>query len=76
MLALISKPRPAARSCGDLLCPHEEVYASFRLGNEELQRLEAEEVRVRFPRWEGPCPSCGERIIAYASAEHYIAGDW
>jgi hypothetical protein len=37
----------------------------------------AREVRKRFPRLEGNCPKgCGYSGIAYASAEHYAAGDW
>lgn len=35
------------------------------------------EIRRRFPRLSGPCPKgCGFNSIAYASWEHYIAGDW
>ncbi len=34
-------------------------------------------VRERFPRLEGVCPKgCGFNGIAYASTEHYYAGDW
>lgn len=35
------------------------------------------EVRRRWPRLSGACPlGCGYNGIAYASAEHYAAGDW
>lgn len=56
-------------------CPHHEGYAAVFFDVAGIH-LEAEEVRLRFPRWEGPCPTCGERLIAYASPEHYVAGDW
>lgn len=39
--------------------------------------LSSDEVRRRWPRLNGPCPKgCGYVGIAYASPEHYIAGDW
>lgn len=35
------------------------------------------EVQKRWPRGWGLCPKgCGFNGIAYASFEHYIAGDW
>jgi hypothetical protein len=37
----------------------------------------ASEIRRRWPRLHGNCPKgCGFHGIAYASYEHYIAGDW
>lgn len=36
----------------------------------------AEVVRRRWPRLDWQCPRCGARVIAYASAGHFIAGDW
>jgi len=37
----------------------------------------AGEVRRRWPRLNGACPKgCGFVGIAYASQEHYRAGDW
>ena len=34
-------------------------------------------VRKRWPRLTGDCPKgCGFSGIAYASHEHYVAGDW
>lgn len=39
--------------------------------------MEAHEVRRRWPRLHGVCPKgCGFQGIAYASAAHYVAGDW
>ena len=41
------------------------------------RRMEARQVRHAFPRLNGACPKgCGYVGIAYASAEHYIYGDW
>ena len=41
------------------------------------QGRSAGEVRRRHPRLHGPCPrGCGYSGIAYASMEHYLAGDW
>jgi hypothetical protein len=39
--------------------------------------LDAYAVRRRWPRLMGVCPKgCGYSGIAYASAEHYVCGDW
>jgi hypothetical protein len=39
--------------------------------------LGTREVRSRWPRLFGLCPmGCGFDGIAYASGEHYVAGDW
>jgi hypothetical protein len=38
--------------------------------------LRAGEVRQRWPRLCARCPNCGDNVIAYASFQHYIAGDW
>lgn len=38
--------------------------------------LTSETVRRRWPRFSGYCPACGFYGDAYASFEHYIAGDW
>lgn len=43
---------------------------------EAARGLSAEEVRRRWPRKQTTCVKCGETTIAYASFEHYIAGDW
>jgi hypothetical protein len=37
--------------------------------------LGAQEVRKRWPRFQGRC-SCGFFGVAYASPEHYTCGDW
>lgn len=48
------------------------------LFDEEAARgLNDAEVRRRWPRLQGPCPKgCGFCGIGYASAMHYIMGDW
>ena len=38
--------------------------------------LSPKQVRRRWPRFSGKCEACGYEGVAYASAEHYIAGDW
>lgn len=44
---------------------------------EEARGLPSEEVRRRWPRMGGHCPlGCGFYGVAYASLEHYVAGDW
>ena len=55
-------------------CPHTACQPDF---DEEGSRdCSAAEVRKRWPRFHGTCPRCGERLILYASALHYIRGDW
>ena len=44
---------------------------------EAARTMNEDEVRRKFPRLDGRCPiGCGYSGIAYASVEHYIAGDW
>jgi len=65
----------ACTKCGTpWQCPHEKVMPEFDA--KAAYNLDAYEVRRRWPRFEGNCPDCGERLIAYASAAHYVAGDW
>ena len=35
-----------------------------------------EQVRQRYPRYQGTCSACGAQIILYASIEHMVAGGW
>ena len=57
---------------GDPNCSHGVEFDA-----DAARGLSAEEVRRRWPRGWGPCPlGCGFHGIAYASFEHYIAGDW
>jgi ribosomal protein S27E len=43
---------------------------------EEAKGLDEYKVRERFPRTYQSCIACGTQTICYASAEHYVAGDW
>jgi hypothetical protein len=38
--------------------------------------LSEHEVRKRWPRKHTKCVECGATMLAYASLEHYLAGDW
>lgn len=66
--ALVIEPKHADASA----CDHGVTFDA-----QASRGLSAAEVRKRWPRGWGPCPKgCGWDGIAYASAEHYIAGDW
>lgn len=49
-------------------CPEFDAEAARNMTSGEVQR--------RFPRKRVTCPDCGETFTAYASFEHYTAGDW
>lgn len=36
----------------------------------------SEWVRTNFPRFDSVCTLCKQRIVLYASLEHYLTGDW
>ena len=55
-------------------CKHEKCCPEFN--SEEAKNLDSYEVRKKYPRFMGACPDCGSQVIYYASAEHYIMGDW
>lgn len=56
------------------VCPHTLVQPTF---DEEAARgLDEYEVRRRWPRFMGQCPTCKGQVIIYASYLHYIMGDW
>lgn len=55
-------------------CTHPQCSPAFDGNN--VRGMTAIEVRVLYPRFSGVCPDCGQRVIVYASFEHYIAGDW
>lgn len=61
-------PARAARCTHDAVVPHFDANAA--------RDLDAFEVQRRWPRFDGVCPTCSSRVIVYASAEHYVAGDW
>lgn len=55
-------------------CEHPQTIPVFDA--DAAEELDEYEVRKRWPRFQGRCPDCGELVIAYASLEHYVAGDW
>ena len=55
-------------------CKHERVVP--RWDDSYFEGLSAEQVRKRFPRFDGVCPDCGVRWILYSSSRHFLAGDW
>jgi DNA adenine methylase len=58
-------------------CSHSKCMPKFSADDERAATgMDAAEVRRRWPRFEGCCPDCGEQLVMYASASHYIAGDW
>lgn len=65
----IVSSRPAEESCD-----HASAMPTFDA--QAAEGLGAREVRLRWPRFEGSCPTCGARVLCYASFEHYLAGDW
>jgi hypothetical protein len=42
----------------------------------QAAHMSASEVRKRYPRGNFLCGQCGSSVITYASAHHFIAGDW
>lgn len=68
---LAGAPLPVALDACACGAPLPSVHFDPRDANEP-----AEVVRRRWPRGDGACPRCGVRSIRYASAEHFIAGDW
>lgn len=56
-------------------CEHSGAAVTFDL--DVARKLPtSSEVRQLFPRFCGICPDCGTQLIKYASAEHYVLGDW
>lgn len=55
-------------------CLHAKCTPEFDL--EMAKGMTSDEVRQRFPRFNGRCPECGSQMIIYASFEHYLSGDW
>lgn len=52
-------------------CTHGVVF-----DEEDARKLNAAEVRKKYPRFSGHCKACGYRGIYYASFTHYTLGDW
>lgn len=56
------------------MCGHASVMPTIK--DADLGALSPHEVRAKYPRFMGACPSCGEQVILYASLLHYVAGDY
>lgn len=56
------------------VCGHASVMPTIK--DADLGALSPHEVRAKYPRFMGACPSCGEQVILYASLLHYVAGDY
>jgi len=55
-------------------CKHARCTVAF--DRAAAAGLSAARVRKRWPRWDGPCPDCGLRMLKYASSDHFFYGDW
>lgn len=55
-------------------CPHLNCLPKF--DEKAAYGLDEYTIRKRWPRFQGVCPDCGVHLISYASAAHFIAGDW
>ena len=58
------------------VCQHPKAIPPNGFDHLQAWRMTPEQVRKEYPRWSGPCPTCGVSVIAYHSFIHYIAGDW
>ncbi len=61
---------PDPNACTHSRCPR-PAYDSARAA-----LMSVAEIKRIYPRTEEKCPDCGTRVIMYASADHYIMGDW
>jgi hypothetical protein len=64
-------------SIGSGICLEHACDHGVQFDLEAAATMHVYEVRMKFPRLDGPCPKgCGFTGIGYASFEHYISGDW
>jgi len=52
-------------------CRHESVMPKY--DDEIAKNLTRQEILKKYPRYDGPCPDCGQLLILYASPEHFAA---
>jgi hypothetical protein len=64
------------RPMGELRLPADTCDHGVAFDVAASYGLSADEVRERWPRFYGLCTKCGYSGVAYASYEHYLAGDW
>lgn len=55
-------------------CEHPQCWPKY--DSEDAKNMTPDQVRAKYPRFDGYCPDCNAHLILYASFEHYIAGDW
>lgn len=55
-------------------CLHESCLVFF--DENVAQTMTEKQIRKLYPRFHGTCPTCKQNIIKYASAAHYVMGDW
>lgn len=70
--ARLAKAADEGRKKND--CSHPKCLPAF--DKELAKNMSSGMVKRLWPRFEGNCPDCGSQLIAYASFEHYISGDW
>ena len=58
----------------NLDCPHTPHRPCFNAS--ACAKQTAEQVRASFPRFDGVCTQCAQRVTLYASLEHYQKGEW
>lgn len=58
----------------NLTCDHRPHIPVFQA--DACRSLPVEQVRAKYPRYEGTCSVCRQSIIVYASLEHLTAGQW
>lgn len=63
-------PRISSEACDHSMAP------APQFDKEAARSMSTSRIRTVFPRFDGPCPGCGVRLIKYASWDHYIYGDW
>lgn len=57
-------------------CKHVSVRPEFEYKSLDILNMTATKIRLRWPRFEGHCPECSEEVVAYASEEHRVLGEW
>lgn len=55
-------------------CEHKLISPPY--DEQAAKGLSVHEVRERWPRFDGICPECRQKVIVYASFLHFLRGDW
>lgn len=69
MRIVVGETKAASTSC-------EHVQHTPVFNAEACRFLSPEQVRARYPRYEGMCQTCTLIIRMYADLAHFIAGGW